>query len=191
MTVLTTPAQLTPSTSYSCPINIDLLNLNLLPSPSLRLRNHNTQNPILQTSLDSILINPSRERKVPPKLPNTSLREPILRPLIRLHNIARFLSRCDSRGMLALVSLVVRRLFNGGFELFWLGAFFAVGFGSAAYGQGVGIRPFDVDVLLLQAWKFAVEFVAVFVLLDVELWPEEGGVRQIGQGAAGSFVVVV
>lgn len=73
-------------------------------------------------------------------------------------------------------------------ETSWWSAAFVVTFGAAVDSEGLGVGKFDVDVLLFDAWEFAVELVVCLVLLEVEFRLE------CGEGAAtssSSGVVVV
>jgi len=56
----------------------------------------------------------------------------------------------------------------------------------AANGQGLGVGKLYVDILLLDAWKFAVELVAIGQLLDVELGGE--GLQALSAVAVGADV---
>ena len=45
-------------------------------------------------------------------------------------------------------------------------------FGAAADGQGLSVCELDLDIFLLDTWEFAVEFIGVVNLLDIELGVE-------------------
>ncbi|KKZ64818.1 hypothetical protein EMCG_09265 [[Emmonsia] crescens] len=105
----------TSSAYYTLPYP-PLLNTNSLRSRCRRLRNRNRQNPVLQTSLNSILINSCREAKRATKLSHRALGDPILCPIVYMGaNLLRLAARLRHgrrrRGRLVLDS--------------WLAGFFA------------------------------------------------------------------
>jgi len=65
------------------------------------------------------------------------------------------------------------------------------GLGAARDGESVAISPFDVDVLLVDAWKFAMEGVFILRLADVELWLERAQRLHFREATAGEVGVVV
>jgi len=155
----------------------------------LVLRNDDAKQTILHGRSDVILVDAGREGEGARELSNTAFRYPELG--LRLLGLSGLLPLGDFGGS-AFCALV----FDGGFV-----SFVAVGsldgtlgrstldetsgwctrgvaaFGTAFDGQCVGVGEFDLDILLLDTGKLAVEFVGVLNFLDVELGSEglEGG----------------
>jgi len=153
----------------------------------LELGNHDAEDAILHGSTDSILINTDREAEATRELANAPLRNPVfgLRLLWLLLSLGEF-----SGGLLCsvlildggLMSLVVAiglpalsdctsrngtldeasRRGTGGIRTL----------GTALDGQCLGISELDLNILLLNAWKFSMKFVGVSNLLNIELGAE-------------------
>jgi len=178
-----------------------LLDSNLAGLGSLRLRNNNAENAVLQTSLDGLLVDPRGEAERPVEFANRALADPVLRCIFGLGDFFRTgLGYCGFFGFSAGASFV----FDGRLVVF-VGAGLAfldeagralaalvVVLGAAADGEGVAIGPFDVDVLLFDTRELTMEFVGVLELLDIELRTEGAQLTHAGvEGRAGSAVIVV
>ena len=182
----------------------NLLNTNPPRFPRHHLRHHNGQDTILQARLDGLEIHPPGEAEPSLKLPNRALADPVLgarlRSLLRLGR-GRYLSaRAGGRlgssvGSLALGTRVDEVVFDADFLV--LGRRFRrvivvgcglcrfrdcfVGLGglgarAAADNERAFVQEFDVEILLVEAWQFALELVGVEDLADVEAG---------GEGSAG------
>jgi hypothetical protein len=166
----------------------------------LRLGNHHAQNSILQTRLHRILLHACRERKRAVELAHAAFRDPVLglEGLVVLADLVVGGLGCDLR--------VLGLVFDGGlllrFNLLGVGlvpvfneaggslAFFANVFVFSRDAEGVVVRPFNVDVFLLDAGEFTVQFVAVICLLDVELGCEGTDAVERGVEVAEGLTVV-
>jgi len=165
----------------------------------LSLRNDNAKNAVLHRSLDSILINANREAEAALEFADGAFRNPVsgLRLLgLVVGGLGLGVSDLGAGGTLFTC------VFDGGFVGFvvMLTAFSdgasgsgsldisggrstrGVGALSATFdGQGLGVAELDLNVLLLDTGKFAVELVGVLEFLDIELG---------GEGLQESTVVV-
>jgi len=180
-----------------CSLDVDLPRLR-----RRRLRHHDTQDAILETSLHSILIDPGRESKAAMELANTTLTDPVL-------GLGRLVLRCNLL-LLRLLSdfrvLVTRfcgLVLDGGLVSKFLLlftildealrplTFFADVFVATRDSQRVVVRPLNVYVLLVNTGKFAVEFVAVLGLLDVEFGGEGADALELTVNALEGLAVVL
>jgi hypothetical protein len=149
----------------------------------LSLGNNDSENAVLHGSLDIILVNANRESEVARELPNAALREPVLdfRLLWLSHGNILVLSfgdlgRCSS--ILVLDSGLVGVVFDsascflGSVNCSMRSTRLVGALDVALDREGLGVDELDLDVLLFDAWKFAVEFVNIGQLADVEFGVE-------------------
>jgi hypothetical protein len=164
----------------------------------LGLRDDDGKDTILQRSLDGILIDALREREGARKRADGSLRNPVAGLVSVSLLVLGNLLRCGSFGWCGrgnggrvfvfdsgLVGLVragcafglslggigqLLLLLSGlGFkEGGWAATLFSDSLGATADREGGSVGELDVDVLLGDAWEFAVQLVRILVLLHVE-----------------------
>jgi hypothetical protein len=149
----------------------------------LGLGNMNTKDSVFHRGLDVVLVDTGREGEAAGELANAALGNPelgfirSLSALILLGDFGGSLSTLVLNS--SLVSLVILLAFGNG-SLGWCTLDEASGWstgGIAALGvtldsQGVSISELDLNVLLLNAREFAVEFVGILNFLDIELGSE-------------------
>lgn len=158
----------------------------------LELGNYDAEDTILHGSMDSILINTDWEAEATRELANAPLRNPVfslrlLWLLLGLGNFACAVLRSVLIFDSSLVSLVIgltalsdgtngsgtldeaSRRGTGGIRTL----------GTALDGQCLGIGELDLNILLLNTWKFSMKFVGVGNLLDIELGVEGLQVRAV------------
>lgn len=176
-------------------------NLLYVDLPRLRctlLRHHDAQDAILETSFDAILIHTRRERKRAVEFAHTAFTNPIPRLLgiVLLADI--FLSRSCGHARLSTLILDARLVCGINFLLFLCAldealrplALFAAVLVAPGDGQRVVVGPLDVDVLLLDAGEFAVEFVDFLGLFNVEFGREGAHVFELAVQVAEGLAVV-
>lgn len=161
-----------------------LVDVDLAGFALLRLGDHDAEDTVLQASADGLLIDPNGETERSRELAYAPLRDPVfgfgLLWLLLLLGVGDL-------GLLVLGTLI----FDGGFVavvVVWLAA---LGDGAGSFGGfdearrrcagGVGtfcpaldgdgliVGEFNLDILLFDAWKIAVELISVWELLYVEL----------------------
>jgi len=155
---------------------------NLARLALLMLGDDNGEQTVLHGCRDGVLVDARRESEGPAEFSNAALRDPELG--FRLLGLSRLLLLGDSGGTLSstlilncsLVSLVTVCILDGTMsrstldKASWWSTRGVTALGAALDGQGVGVGEFDLDILLLDSGKFAVEFVRILEFLDVELW---------------------
>jgi hypothetical protein len=155
-----------------------VLNRDLLRGLLLGLGNGHAEDSVLEAGLDGLLVDADGEAERAVERSNRALRDPVLRLVVRLLGDSLLLGlRRDLRiGAVGFGRLLGGLVLDGGLVrliafdgLGWTCAFFAHSFVLARDRQCVRIRPLDVDVLLLDTRELAVQLIAVFVLLHIEL----------------------
>jgi len=155
----------------------------------LVLGDDNAEQTILHACSDVVLVDTGREGEGAREFSDTAFRDPKLG--LRLLGLSRLILLGDLGGSAfstlvldgGLVSLVSVGSLDG--TLGWStldetsgwSARGVASLGTAFDGQRVGVGEFDLDILLLDTGKLAVEVVSVLVFLDVELGGEglQGG----------------
>jgi len=154
------------------------------------LWNDNGEQAVLHSSSDAVLIDTRWEGEASRKFSDAALRDPELG--FGLLGLSGFFlvgefggSTLSSTLVLdgSFVGLVAIRILDGTLgrsildETSWGCSGGVAALGAAFDGQGVGIGKLDLDILLLDSWEFAVQFVSVLAFLDVELGSEclQGG----------------
>lgn len=174
----------------------------------LRLRNHDAEDTILHGSLDVFLVNANREAEASRELAHAALRDPEFGLRLVFLDVLSLIAVGGGdfgRGLLllagmfildgGLVSCVLARLAaldgsSGGLTFDEAGGWGALGVGALGVAfdcQSLGVGEFNLDVLLLDAGEFAVEFVGVSDLLDVELGAKD---LEVTMRLASAVVVV-
>jgi hypothetical protein len=188
-----------------------LLDVDLAALRSLSLRDGNAQDTVLETSLDSILIDTRREGERAMELANRALGDPVSRLgrflLLRHFLLVGLLS--DLRvvvagvcslildGRLVLELLLVLAVFELLLvltvldEALWALTLFADVLVAPGNGQCVVVGPFDVDVFLVDAGELAVELVAFLGFLDIELGGERADALELAVDVAEGLAVVL
>jgi hypothetical protein len=161
-----------------------LLDVDLAGLGSLGLGNDDAENAILKAGLDGILVDAAWEAEAAVELADAALTDPELGVVIvLLRNIPlRLFGNLSVGGFGALILdsglvvvflltllLVVLSLLN---ETLRLLALLPHSLMATRDGEGVGVSPLDIDVLLLDTREFTVEFVGALGLRDVELGRE-------------------
>lgn len=167
-----------------------LFNVDLPGLRRRRLRHQNAQDTILQARPNCILIDACRERKAAVELANRTLANPVSR-LLSFALLSDILCLFRLLGDCVVVGASCRFVFDAWLkflllgcilnEALWALTFFADVFVAARDSDCVVVGPFDVDILLLDAREFAVEFVTLLGFFDVELWSERP--RSVGEVA--------
>ena len=174
-----------------------LLDLDPPLGRGLSLRNDDGEDTILEAGFDGILVDALRERERARKGADRTLGDPVAGlfgvSLLVLGNLLRCGSlgfgRGDGGRVFVLDSGLVGLVRAGGAcgiglggigqlllvgsglgfeEGGWAATLFSHSLSATADGERVGVGEFDVDILLGNAWEFAVQFVGVLVLLHVE-----------------------
>jgi len=160
----------------------------------LELRNHDAEDAVLHGSMDSILINTDWEAEATRELANAPFRNPVfgLRLLWLLLSLSDF--GCGALhsvlildGSLASLAVVIglTALSDGASRSGTLDEASRRGtggirtLGTALDCQCLGIGELDLNILLLNAWKFSMKFVGVGNLLDIEIGAEGLQVRAV------------
>jgi len=183
-----------------------LVNSNLAAFKLLSLRNQDAQNTILHRGLNLILIDANREAEGAGELADAAFRDPVLAGrsllLLLLLGLRNLLGGFRAWGSW-LVGIVFDSCFvgvglacvsdgtrdGGTFDVAGgAGAALIVAFCAAADVEGLRVDELNLDVLLGDSWKLAVELVSGFNFLDVELGLE--GLQRAGVVATTSAVVV-
>jgi len=154
-----------------------------------RLGNHDTQNPILEVGLDSILVHAGGEAESTMELPHRAFGDPILGPILLLtfavvRSLAGLSSFPRSTGTFgpfifnaSFVASMIRHFARDATacRLGVVGGIFT--FDATLDDEGVRVGELDVDVLLFEAGELALEFVGVLMLADIEFGMEgaDGG----------------
>jgi len=168
----------------------------------LSLRNKDAENAVLHRGLDLILVDASREAEGAGELADAALRDPVLRSrllgfLLLLGDLRVFGGWCSGLSGIVLDSCLVGGCLalsdgascGGSFDVArGTSSAFIGALGATADVDGLLVDELDLDVLLVNAREFAVEFVGVLELLDIEFGLE--GLQSIGAATAGSGVVV-
>lgn len=176
------------------------LNSYLLALLLLGLRNHDAQDTILHGSLDIVLIDANREAERPTESANRALGNPefLLRLLglvflglgldsdILLISLTGILNRSLGRNSLdgmAILTGVLNSLSSNLAldETSRWSALSIAAIDAALDGEGMRVGELDLDILLIDARKLAVEFVRILNLLDVEF-----GVEGLEVGVGGT-----
>lgn len=151
------------------------------------LGNLDRENAVLHRSLDVVGVDADREGERTREFADAALTDPNL--LVRFGVLLLLLGDLGFGGSLGLVTaLVISFIFDGGLmrlvlldragrlgafdEASWRCSGSVSAFGAATDDQGLGVGEFDFDILLLDAWKFAVKFVSLRKLLDIKLGRE-------------------
>jgi len=173
----------------------------------LGLGHIDAENTILHRSLDVVLVDTGWEGKRSGELPKATLRNPVL--ALRLLNLGLL----DFNGGLILGSGTLTPILNGCLVVLVVAILSALSdgiscsgtlnkagrwsagggraLGVALDGQGVQVGELDLNVLLLDSWKFTMELIAVLVLLDVELGSESLHLSAVGTIRATTVLVEV
>lgn len=180
----------------------------------LALGNHNIEYTILQISTDEVRLNSLRERETPSELPNLAFSNPefwfwracLSGLLLLLFFTSDSRGRgwsCDRRISIIVIILdcsgvaLLRRsinfsflAFRAGGGLFWLsGLGVQCSLTLALDEEGLGVGEFDREVVLSEAWEFAVELVRVGCFCDIESRSE--GLRSALRTAASLVVGLI
>lgn len=142
----------------------------------LNLGDMDAEDTVLHRGLDMVLIHAGWKGKASGELSNAALRNPELVLLLLWFRILL----CNLSTLIlnrSLVCLAIRAL-DGSWsslafdETGWWGARCVAALAATLDGQGVGVGELDLNILLLNAWEFAMKFVAVLGLLDIKLRSE-------------------
>jgi hypothetical protein len=163
--------------------NIRSLDVDLPGLLSLGFGNDNTEDAVLEACLHSVLIDTSGEAEGAVEFADGSLADPVLGLTVLLLRdvLLRLLGDLVVISVVVLDSGLLRMIIFdfallGGLSFFdetlRATTFFLDCLVTARDGQGVRIRPLDVDVLLVDAWEFTGELIDICLLLDVELGRE-------------------
>jgi hypothetical protein len=189
-----------PSPSHQLRIR-GLLDVDLPGGRCRRFGNHDAQDTILEAGLDCILVDTGREGEAAVKRSNRAFADPVLvlglLPLCDimlvglLHNLSalvRGLSRLvlDTR-LVRFDLLLLLTTLNSSGALTFLADVLVL----PRDCQGVVVRPFDVDVLLLNTRELTVKLVGIFGLFDVELWCERADALELTVDVPESLAVVL
>jgi len=182
---------------------LHLLNVDALALRSSSLRDDNAEDAVLETGLHRVLVDTGRESEGTREAAAGHLANPVARLRLlwllllllgHFGGLAFGALGCvwvgaghlglvlDSRlvvvlafafGDLALLSLAFD-------EASWRLAFFVDVMGLTLDGQGLWVGELDVDVLLLDARKLAMQLIGILVLRNVEFWLERA--KATGEG---------
>jgi hypothetical protein len=161
----------------------------------------NAKDSVLHRSLHLILVNTGGEGEAAGEFANAALGNPELNIIlgllsgpVLLDNLGGSLSTLVLNS--SLVSLVSLLAFGDGTlgwcilnEAGWWSTGGIAALGVAFDGQSVGVRELDVNILLLNAGKFAVEFIGILDFLDIELGSE--GLQVTTDGAVTLATVLI
>jgi hypothetical protein len=179
-----------------------LLNGNLLASLLLGFGNQDGQDAVLHGSLNTVLIDTNGKAEGAGELANAALGDPIFLLVLLLvvgngRGLGILLGDFGGGrfGTFVLDRSLVSFLCDGTFGLETSGtrAGFVLALNTTLNCESIGIGEFDFDVLLVDAWKLAVEFISILDLFDIKLWRE---CPQLGAGGravdiAGVLVEVI
>lgn len=168
----------------------------------LGLWNNDAEDAVLHRGLDIVLVDARREAEGAGELANAALGDPVLgsrllRFLLLLDDLRVFGRWCSGLSGIVLDSSLVGGFValsdcagcGGRFDVAGRrSATFVGAFDATADADGLLVDELDLDVLLVNAGEFAVEFIGVFDFLDIELGLE--GLQGVVAATAGARVVV-
>jgi hypothetical protein len=170
----------------------NLLNGDLLASLLLGLGDQDRQDAVLHGSMNSVLINTDGEAEGAGELANATLRDPVflLMLLVGGGGLGVLLGNLGGGGFGifvldgSLMSLLGDGTFSSGCldETSGTSAGFVFALSTALDRKSIGVGEFDLDVLLVDAGKLAMEFVSVLDLSEIKLWGE--GFQMSASGGA-------
>jgi len=145
-----------------------------LVGSSLSLRHDDAEDTIFHGSFDSVLVNSAREAEGASKGPNAALGDPPLcARLVLLRSVLSLSLVLLSGCLLPLVARLDFSLLLAALQE--TGRWLAFGVGAlrtATDDEGLGVGELDLNILLIDAGKLAVELVLSILLADVELGVE-------------------
>jgi len=169
-----------------------LLNGDLLASLLLGLGDQDGQDAVLHGSMNSVLVNTDGEAEGTGELANAALRDPVflLRLLMGGGRLGVLLGNLGGGGFGILVldgslmSLLRDSTFSSGCldETSGASAGFVFALSTTLDCESIGVGEFDLNVLLVDAGKLAMEFITILDLSEIKLWGE--GLQMSASGGA-------
>lgn len=178
-----------------------LLDGDALRARSSGLGNEDTKDPVLQASLDVVLVDAVREAERAMELAERALREPVRRAigLVLLSGYHLVLSDCclswnsarhscfSLHGSLVVAVLALSDAGLVGLPLDQVArasAFLSASLSAALDGQGSGVRELNVDVFLVDTWQLSLHLICILHLFDVDTRLERADAGQRRSEAA-------